>query len=285
MAARIGSLITPDGLAKSISLSASPPTLLDVRWELGGGADRAGYCRGHIPGAVFIDLDEQLSDPPSGRGRHPLPSAERFTAGMRAAGVSESRTVVVYDAAASTASARAWWLLRYFGHPEVLVLDGGFAAWVAGDHPVETQPAAVHRGSFVARPGSMPVLAADEVLAVARAGILIDARTRERFLGWAEPVDPIAGHIPGARNRPTAENVEADGRFLQPSVLRAAFESVGVREGTPVAAYCGSGITAAHEILALELAGYRAALYPGSWSEWITDPARPIARDGTVCGA
>jgi thiosulfate/3-mercaptopyruvate sulfurtransferase len=282
MVNRSGPLITAEGLAELISQSVPAPTILDVRWDLSGGADRAAYRRGHVPGAVFVDLDAQLADPPSERGRHPLPSAERFTAEMRSAGVSESRTVVVYDAAASTAAARAWWLLRYFGHARVLVLDGGFAAWVAGGHPVTTEPTSVPRGSFVARPGGMPVLALDEVERAVAAGVLIDARAPERFRGLTEPIDPVAGHIPGARNRPTSENVNADGRFLEGSALRAAFAGLGIREGVPVAAYCGSGITAAHEVLALELAGYHAALYPGSWSEWIADPRRPVARQGAA---
>jgi thiosulfate/3-mercaptopyruvate sulfurtransferase len=267
---------TPDGLAHSLATDAAP-TVLDVRWELATGANRAGYLAGHVPGAVFVDLDRQLADPPSERGRHPLPDASRFGADMRAAGVSQGRRVVVYDAATSMAAARAWWLLRYFGHPEVAVLDGGLAAWVGEGHPVSSDVPAPQPGDFVPHPGAMPILAAEQAKALAADGILIDARAPERFLGVNEPIDPVAGHIPGARNRPTTSNVDPDGRFLLPAALRSAFESLGVREDTPVGTYCGSGITAAHEVLALELAGYHAALYPGSWSEWITDPARPVA--------
>ncbi len=269
-------IVTPDGLAHSLATDAAP-TVLDIRWELATGADRAGYLAGHVPGAVFVDLDRQLADPPSERGRHPLPDASRFGADMRAAGVSQGRQVVVYDAATSMAAARAWWLLRYFGHPYVAVLDGGLAAWVGEGYPVSSDVPAPEPGDFVPHPGAMPILAAEQAEALAADGILIDARAPERFLGVTEPIDPVAGHIPGARNRPTTSNVDPDGRFLVLAALRSAFESLGVREGSPVGAYCGSGITAAHEVLALELAGYHAALYPGSWSEWITDPARPVA--------
>jgi thiosulfate/3-mercaptopyruvate sulfurtransferase len=228
---------------------------------------------------VFVDLDRQLADPPSERGRHPLPGAERFGDEMRTLGVSAGRPVVVYDAGNATAAARAWWLLRYFGHPAVAVLDGGLAAWTAGGRRLETAPGSPAPGDFVARPGGMKAISAGEAEEVAAGGLLIDARARERFLGLEEPVDPIAGHIPGARNRPTTENVDPAGRFLDAAELGAAFESLGATESTPLVAYCGSGITAAHEVLALELAGYRAALYPGSWSEWINDPARPVATD------
>jgi len=271
-------VISTEGLAELLASSGPTPTILDVRWQLSTGADRRSYLNGHIAGAVFVDLDTQLADPPSERGRHPLPSAERFTAEMRAVGVSESRPVLVYDDVASMAAARAWWLLRYFGHPAVTVLDGGLAAWAAAGHPVQTEVPTLGTGDFVARPGGMHVVTADEAGQIAAGGVLIDARAEERFRGLVEPVDPVAGHIPGARNRPTSENVDANGAFLVRSVLRVPFERLGVRDDVPVAAYCGSGVTAAHEVLALELAGYHAALYPGSWSEWITDPDRPVAR-------
>ncbi len=244
---------------------------------MASGPDREAYLEGHIPGAVFVDLDRQLADPPSERGRHPLPDTERFGTDMRALGVSGGRPVVVYDGATSMAAARAWWLLRYFGHPAVAVLDGGLAAWVAGGHPVTTDVPAPAAGDFSPRPGAMPSVTPDAAAATAARGVLLDARARERFLGEREPIDPVAGHIPGARSRPTTENVDAAGRFLPPSALRSEFEGLGVTGEVSVATYCGSGITAAHEVLALELAGYRAALYPGSWSEWIRNPARPIA--------
>jgi thiosulfate/3-mercaptopyruvate sulfurtransferase len=270
-------LISVEALHDRLSSDARAPSLLDVRWQLGGPAGIDEYSRGHIPGAVFVDLDVTLAAPAGPGGRHPLPDPEAFTAGMQAAGVSNDRTVVVYDAAASIAAARAWWLLAYFGHRDVAVLDGGFAAWVAAGYPVAAHDVVVPPGDFVAHPGGMPVLDADRAAGLAAAGGLLDARAPERFRGEQEPVDPVAGHIPGALNHPATDNVDGSGRFLDPGTLRARFEAAGVRDGVAVGAYCGSGVTAAHAVLALELAGYRAALYPGSWSEWITDPRRPVA--------
>jgi thiosulfate/3-mercaptopyruvate sulfurtransferase len=253
-------------------------TLLDVRWELGGPPGRPQYLHGHIPGAAFVDLETALSGTPGEGGRHPLPPPAAFEAAMRAAGVSGDRTVVVYDAGNSMAAARAWWLLRYFGHPHVAVLDGGLAAWVAAGLPLEAGPVSVPEGDFVARPGGMPLLDAAGAAALARAGVLLDARAGERFRGEREPIDPVAGHIPGAVNLPATELLDAHGRFLDAAVLRERFEAAGVRGGTAVGAYCGSGVTAAHEVLALTVAGYPdAALYVGSWSEWIRDPDRSVA--------
>jgi thiosulfate/3-mercaptopyruvate sulfurtransferase len=272
-------LISAPTLHALIASARSLPTLLDVRWGLATGADRDGYRRGHISGASFIDLEHQLAAPPGRNGRHPLPEADRFAADMRSAGVRGDHPVVIYDSASATAAARAWWLLRHFGHSQVSVLDGGLASWLNAGFPLTTGVPTVHPGDFVARPGGMPVLDADGAAALARRGILLDARAPERFRGLHEPIDPVAGHIPGARNRPTSENVHQAGPFLDPDKLRSDFENAGVRAGVEVGAYCGSGITAAHEVLALELAGYRAALYPGSWSEWITDPSRAVARD------
>jgi thiosulfate/3-mercaptopyruvate sulfurtransferase len=174
---------------------------------------------------------------------------------------------------------RAWWLLRYYGHSDVAVLDGGLAAWAAAGYPMTDEPAHAEAGDFVARPGAMPVLMAQDVPALAARGALLDARAPERFRGEREPIDPLAGHIPGAVNVPATRTLDSSGRFLERSALRAIFERAGVAAGVEVGAYCGSGVTAAHEVLALELAGYEAALYPGSWSEWITDPRRPTARE------
>jgi thiosulfate/3-mercaptopyruvate sulfurtransferase len=268
--------------ALSEALRADPAALLDVRWELGGPPGREEYLNGHIPGAVYVDLDAALAGPAGRAGRHPMPAAEDFAAAMRAAGVSLGRPVVVYDAGPSVAAARAWWMLRYFGHPHVAVLDGGFAAWVGAGLPVESGAGASTEtgpgsGDFVAGPGGMPLLDADGAAALARTGVLVDARAPARFRGEQEPVDPVAGHIPGAVNLPSSENVDDAGRFLAPEVLRARFERGGVRAGLPVGAYCGSGVSAANEVLALALGGYAAALYVGSWSEWITDPRRAVA--------
>jgi thiosulfate/3-mercaptopyruvate sulfurtransferase len=255
-------------------------TLLDVRWRLGGPPGRELYDAGHIPGAAFVDLDRDLAAPPGAGGRHPLPATADFERAMHRAGVRDGRPVVVYDDADSTAAARAWWLLRYFGHPSVRVLDGGFLAWSAGGYPVVTtggERPATAPGRFTARPGHLGLLDADGAAALARDGVLLDARAGERFRGEAEPVDPVAGHIPGAVSAPTAGNVNPDGTFRSAGDLAARFTALGAAGGRPVGAYCGSGVTAAHEVLALAVAGLPAALYVGSWSNWITDPARPVA--------
>lgn len=266
--------------AEELAVNPIRPTLLDIRWSLGGPPGRREYEKGHIPGAVFVDLDEELAGPPGNQGRHPLPDPDSFQAAMRSAGVFNDHPIVVYDAATSMAAARAWWLLRYFGHADVAVLDGGLTAWTAAGYPLTTAPPQIEPGDFVARPGEMPVLDADAAAALARDGVLLDARAPERFRGQKEPIDRVAGHIPGARNVPATLVVKPSGRFLEQGTLRQLFHRTGVNGNVDVGAYCGSGVTAAHEVLALELAGYHAALYPGSWSEWITDPRRPIAHGG-----
>ncbi|MGA8521531.1 MAG: sulfurtransferase [Candidatus Dormiibacterota bacterium] len=253
-----------------------PPVVLDVRWTLGGPSGVDAFRRGHIPGAHFVDLDHELSAP-SGPGRHPLPDTASFGAAMRRHGVDVSRLVVAYDAATGTSAARAWWLLRYFGHPNVALLDGGYAAWTGAGLPTEEgadrdpQP-----GRFDPTPGGMPLLDADGAASMPRSGVLIDARAPERFRGENEPVDPVAGHIPGARNLPAQLTENPDGTFLSPDALRERYGGVGATPGEPVAVYCGSGVVATEGVFALGLAGIDAALYAGSWSEWITDPSRPI---------
>ena len=269
-------LVTVAALADAFAVGA-PPTLLDVRWRLGGPPGIDTYRAGHIPGAVYVDLDTHLAGQPGSGGRHPLPAAADFAAAMRAAGVSAEGSVVVYDDGDSTIAARAWWLLRYFGYDAVRVLDGGFRAWQASQ-PVSTQDVTPLAGSFRAEPAHMPLLDADGAAGVARSGVLLDARAPARYRGETEPVDAVAGHIPGALSAPTAENVTAEGFFRPAAELRARFGDLGVHAGDgEVAAYCGSGVTAAHEVLALELAGIRAALYIGSWSNWIADANRPVA--------
>jgi thiosulfate/3-mercaptopyruvate sulfurtransferase len=257
--------------------STSPPIVLDVRWSLGGPPGVGEYRLGHIPGAVFVDLDLELSAPP-GPGRHPLPSRGDFEAAMRRHGVSDARAVVAYDASTGTSAARAWWLLRYFGHADVAVLDGGYAAWSAAGLPVATgEEPAVAGGDFHATPGNMPLLDAVGATAMASRGVLVDARAPERFRGEVEPVDPVAGHIPGARNLPAHQTLGPDGRLLPADALRERFAADGVRPGELVGVYCGSGVVATQEILAMAVAGIEAELYAGSWSEWITDSSRPIA--------
>jgi len=272
-----------DAAALHRRIAAAPPVILDIRWTLATGAQPDAYERGHIPTAVFVDLDAELSAPAGRGGRHPLPTGEAFAAAMNRAGVRADRDVVVYDDANGLPAARAWWLLRYFGQRRVALLDGGLAAWVAAGYRLQAGSVrAASPGAFTAKPGGMPVLDADGAGALAAAGILLDARAPERFTGEHEPMDPVGGHIPGARNWPMGRNLDPDGRFLAPDVLAAGLreltDALGDHPGaSDYGAYCGSGITAAHAVLALELAGIQAALYPGSWSEWVTDPARPVA--------
>ncbi len=277
MTAAGGLLISAEPLATE--LAGEPrPVVLDVRWRLGGPPGIHSYRRGHLPGAVFADLDRDLAGPPGPAGRHPLPDAAVVQAAMRAAGVGQGRPVVVYDDGDATTAARGWWTLRYFGHENVRVLDGGYRAWVSAGLPVTTADPAPVPGDFTAKPGHMPVLDAAGAQAVARTGRLLDARAGERYRGETEPVDPVAGHIPGALSVPTAGNVNADGTFKDPAELAARFAAQGVTtDAGTVGAYCGSGVTAAHEVLALALAGFPASLYVGSWSNWVADRARPVA--------
>jgi thiosulfate/3-mercaptopyruvate sulfurtransferase len=275
-------IISASELASELA-GARPPTLLDIRWQLStataaGAAPfdgRAEYAAGHIPGAVFVDLDTDLADPPGPAGRHPLPGIERFGVAMRAAGVSSDRPVVVYDGGSGWAAARAWWLLRFTGHPDVRVLDGGLPAWEGPSASgIET---ASEPGDFRPAPGALPLLDADGAAALARTGLLLDARAGERYRGEVEPIDPVGGHIPGAVSAPTAQNLTETGHFLPQEELAERFKALGVTEGTEVGVYCGSGVSAAQQVLALTLAGIPAALYVGSWSEWSSDGNRPVA--------
>jgi thiosulfate/3-mercaptopyruvate sulfurtransferase len=265
-------------LAAALTAENSP-VILDVRWRLGGPPGIDSYRAGHVPEAVFVDLDRDLAGPPGDGGRHPLPASADFQAAMRRAGVSKDSSVVVYDDRDSTVAARAWWTLRYFGHRRVRVLDGGYKAWADAGQPVSARDPEPRPGDFTARPGGMPVLDAAGAASLARSGVLLDARAGERYRGEAEPVDPVAGHIPAAVSAPTGGNVESDGRFRDAAALGERFAALGVTGAAEsvVGAYCGSGVTAAHEVLALTLAGIPAALYVGSWSDWVADPARPVA--------
>lgn len=251
--------------------------MLDVRYRMGGPPGPDEYAKGHLPGARYVDLDAELAAPPGARGRHPLPDPADFTAAMRRAGVDQDRDVVVYDDWNGWGSARAWWLLRWAGHRRVRVLDGGLAAWTAAGQPLSTEEPAPGEGDFTASPGAMPLLDADRAAELARRGVLLDARAPERYRGETEPIDPVAGHIPGAVNAPTTDNVAPDGRFRPAADLAARFTALGADPAAEVGVYCGSGVSAAHEVLALATAGVPAALYVGSWSEWTTDPTRPVA--------
>ncbi|MEU6292286.1 sulfurtransferase [Streptomyces sp. NPDC046988] len=277
----MNAIISASELMKELA-GANPPVLLDVRWQLStagaAGAPpfdgRAEYAAGHLPGAVYVDLDRELASAPGGRGRHPLPDVAEFGAAMRRAGVSRGRPVVAYDGGQGWAAARAWWLLHWTGHPNVRVLDGGLPAWGA---PLSTDVPVPEEGDFAPSPGASGLLDADGAAALARSGVLFDARAGERYRGEVEPIDPVGGHIPGAVSAPTTDNVTADGRFLPAAELRARFKTLGATEGDEVGVYCGSGVSGAHEVLALAVAGIPAALYVGSWSEWSSDPSRPVA--------
>ena len=270
-----GPLVTAGQLAAELA-GPGAPTVLDCRWTLAGGADRDGYGKGHLPGAVFVDLDRDLAAPPGAGGRHPLPAPEAFQAAMRRAGVRDDRPVVAYDQGEPGGAARAWWLLGWFGHPDARVLDGGLGAWVAAGLPVTTETADPDPGDFTARPGGRSLLDAAGAARLAAAGVLLDARAPARYQGLEEPVDPVAGHIPGARNAPMADLV-GDHGLVPPASLRRLLDRHGARPGTPVGVYCGSGVVAAHVVLACEVAGIPASLYAGSWSDWVTDPSRPVA--------
>ncbi|MBP2187149.1 sulfurtransferase [Nocardia goodfellowii] len=265
-------LISPEDLRKA--LADNQVRLLDVRWALGDPDGPQHYLDGHIPGAIFVDLETELAAPASpARGRHPLPEIERLEKCARSWGIREGDAVVVYDATGGMAAARAWWLLRWAGVADVRILDGGLPAWEkAGGELTEGTEPDPRTGDVHLSPGHLPVVDAD---AVANwDGLLLDARAGERYRGETEPIDPRAGHVPGAISAPTAENLDAEGRFRPADELRERFTSLGAGA---VAVYCGSGVTAAHQIAALATAGIDAALYPGSWSQWSNDPKRPVA--------
>ena len=273
-------VISLDELARLLAAPA-PPAVLDVRWTLGGPVGRDEYAAGHLPGAAFLDLDSDLAGAAGSAGRHPLPDPAPLQRALRAAGVRSDRPVVAYDAADGSVAARAWWLLRWAGHRDVAVLDGGYRAWTASGLPVSTRPAASEPGTITVRPGAMPVLDTGQAAALARDGVLLDARAAARYRGEVEPVDPRAGHVPGARSAPFAALTDADGRWLPPQRVRELAVDWDTA-GHPVGAYCGSGVTACALILGLEYAGvsdpdHPVALYAGSWSQWCTDPSRPAA--------
>ncbi|PRB44268.1 sulfurtransferase [Arthrobacter sp. MYb23] len=258
--------------------SGKRTVLLDVRWVLGRTDGHVEYQNAHLPGAVFVDLPTELADHAQPRqGRHPLPSSERFQESARKWGINDGDTVVAYDNSGSMAAARVWWMLRNAGFDSVYLLDGGLAAWRAAGYPVESGEASPAVGNVMLSAGRMPALTEQEAGQWHRNGVLLDARAGERYRGEVEPIDPRAGHIPGAVSAPTTGNVAADGTFLPAEELQRRFEELGLDRSTNVAVYCGSGVTASHEIAALEIAGYQAALYPGSFSQWSNNAANPVA--------
>jgi thiosulfate/3-mercaptopyruvate sulfurtransferase len=272
-------------LVPAAELLAEPGrvVLLDVRWALGDDRGREKYLVGHLPGAVFVDLESELAAPPTpALGRHPIPSLQRLETAARRWGVTSDRPVVAYDDSGGLAAARAWWLLRWGGLTDVRLLDGGLDAWVRAGGDLESGDLVPPAGDVVLDGGGMPVIAADDAGALPRSGgVLLDARAAERYRGEVEPVDPRAGHVPGATSAPTTGNLAADGTFLPAGELADRFAALGVRPEATVGVYCGSGVTAAHEVAALAVAGVVAALWPGSWSQWSADPDRPVATGGS----
>ena len=273
-------LVTPEWLADHNDDPNVRP--VDVRWYLTEpGRGRAEYAEAHIPGAPFMDLETELSAPRgSGPGRHPLPSPEDFAAVAGRAGIGPNTHVIAYDSSGGAAAARLWWLLRYFGHDQVSLLDCGWPAWLAGGYPTDSATPNISPATFAAVPRPEMVVDAAAVDALRRdsRALLLDARANERYEGRVEPIDPQAGHIPGARSAPYAGNLRQDGTFKLPDELRDRYLDLGADVATTIVCYCGSGVTAAHDVLALHLAGRTdAKIYEGSWSDWSSDPARPVA--------
>jgi thiosulfate/3-mercaptopyruvate sulfurtransferase len=259
-------LISAGELAEALA-GDHPPIVLDVRSSLAGGPDRPAYDAGHIPGAVFVDFDADVTGPPGGGGRHPLPEPAHLEDALRRAGIDDGDDVVVVDAGDLLPAARTWWTLRWAGIDSVRVLDGGMNAWPGA---LDTGDVTPERGNVTVRAGSIPALDADDAAAYARAGRLVDVRTAERYRGESEPIDRVAGHIPGAVSIP--DPVVVDGHLIPPDTVRALLAGI---DGP--AAYCGSGVTAARMALAAATAGIDVGVYVGSWSGWIADPERPIA--------
>jgi len=271
-------LISANELAQR--LSTPGVRLLDIRWTVTKPDGRADYRAAHLPGAVFVDLDTELSDHSvTGAGRHPLPSAQALQSSARRWGLHPGDTVVVYDDWNAQAAARAWWLLRAAGIDTVRILDGGLTAWQRAGLPTEAGEVSAQPGTIVIDTlAGLLTVDADTVgeQALSDQRLVLDARAAARYRGDEEPLDARAGHIPGAVSAPTSENLTADGTFRSVEQLRDRFTTLGAATA-PVAVYCGSGVTATHQIAALAIAGFDAALFPGSWSQWSNDPDRPVA--------
>jgi len=260
--------------------------VLDCRHDLANpDAGRAAYDAGHIPNAQFAHLDLDLSDKKPGpngefRGRHPLPARDAFIETLRRWGVNRNSQIIAYDAQGSIFAARLWWMLRWIGHENVAVLDGGLPAWIAQRMQLSTEPASRARGDINAQLSRVTTVSADDIVANLSqpSRIVVDARAPDRFRGQNETLDPVGGRIPGARSRYFRDNLDASGRFKSPEALAREFGAVlGAHDPQEVVNYCGSGVSACHNLLAMEVAGLRGArLYPGSWSEWCADPSRPV---------
>ncbi len=275
-------LVSTDWLAAH--LNGANLRIIDVRWYLLD-KDKIGrdeYLRGHIPGAVFLDIDADLASPRGqGPGRHPLPRADAFAETMARAGIVADTHVIAYDDCGGATAARLWWLLRYFGHENVSLLDGGIVRWIAEGRPLQTELPRVARSTFIARPYPGRVVNRSVVDALRKdaKALVLDVRASERYEGKLEPIDPRAGHVPGAKSAPIAGNLVAadDPRLLDPAALRARYDALGADKAERVVAYCGSGINACQAIFAMQLAGIEALLYEGSWSDWSSDPNAPLA--------
>lgn len=277
----MNAIVTTEWLAEAIG--APDLRVVDVRWYLDPQKlGRDAYRTGHIPGAVFLDISGELSAPGGGRGmaagRHPWPSPEQISTVIGAAGIGPATRVVAYDDQSGAVAARLWYLLRASGHDAVAVLDGGITKWQAEGRPLETGTVTPSPERFTARPRAGWVVTRDEMTGLDPSTLVLDARAGERYRGETEPIDPRAGHIPGAVSLPFAGNLTADAVpvFRSPGELRARFAAVGADRSLPIV-YCGSGVTACHDLLALDVAGLRGRLYAGSWSEWSADPSLPIA--------
>jgi thiosulfate/3-mercaptopyruvate sulfurtransferase len=259
--------------------AGAPVRILDVRWRLDRPDGRDDFEAGHIPGAVFVDLATELA----GRGvatdgRHPLPERDAFQTSARSWGIDDGDSVVVYDDLGGMSAARAWWLLRHFGLVDARILDGSLAAWRRAGLPLETGPSPLRVGSVgLGETSHDDVLDVDAAAGLPDSGLLLDARATERYTGEVEPVDPRAGHIPGAVSAPTSENLDDDGLFRPAAELRERFAGFGASPDVTVGVYCGSGVTAAHTVAALAVAGIDARLFPGSWSAWSAHADRPVA--------
>jgi thiosulfate/3-mercaptopyruvate sulfurtransferase len=279
--ARAQILITPAELSDLIA-AGNPVTVLDVRWRLDQPDGRETYLQGHIPGAVYVSLEDELSDHAvTGGGRHPLPSGRNVEASARRWGIRAGVPTVVYDDWNRAGSARAWWVLTAAGLPDVRILDGGLSAWQSAGGSVATGPVTPPAGNAAVLhddlyTGALPTLTAEQTLAADLT--LLDARAPERFRGEVEPVDPVAGHIPGAQNLPSGKVLADDGTFITEDALGQLLSDHGIQRDGRLGAYCGSGVTATITLAALATLGHRAALFPGSWSQWSSDPTRAVAR-------
>jgi len=283
MSRRDDRLVSPQKLADWIAGEAGPPVIVDCRFDLlHPAAGRETWQSGHIPGAYYADLDNDLASPRTpASGRHPLPDPQQFSERLGSWGLRPEQWLVAYDQVGGAIAARLWWLLRWAGHSKVVLLDGGIQAWEAAGYPLTTDQPATQPEQYALQPGQMPVISVDEVQDGLQSAslTLLDARDTMRFRGGSEPIDAVAGHVPGALNRPFSLNLDHRGCFKDEGVLAAEYADMLEGQPTDIVSMCGSGVTACHNLFAMELAGLPVAkLFVDSWSGWITDYGRPIGR-------